>query len=148
MQPNTSDTQFSEETLRQIAADAQRALLRARYCLERSRISRFHCVDHQPETDSRYGRQLWYFEGSAVDELDRRCRIFGAVEYSIQYGLHELVEDGVFEASEQRDRFRHAYVGQRPAISWRNPANRLLIGILLAMTAFTVLSVTVGLLMR
>jgi hypothetical protein len=148
VQPNTSDTHFSEQTLQQIAADAQRALLRARYCLERSRINRFHCIDNQPETDNHYGRQLWYFEGSAVDELDRRCRIFGAVEYSIQYGLHELVEDGVFEAAEQRDRFRNAYAGHRPAISWRNPANRLLIGILLAMTAATVATVTFGLLTR
>lgn len=144
MQPNTSETQFSEQTLQQIAADAQRALLRGRYCMERSRIERFHCIDNQPETDKQYGRQLWYFEGSGVDELDRRSRLFGAVEYSIQYGLHELVEDGVFEAPEQRDRFRHVYAGQRPRVSWRDPGNRLLRAILIAMVAATIGTLAFG----
>ncbi len=138
MQPNTSDKQFSEQTLRQVAADSHRALIRGRYCLERSRIDRFRCVDDQPESHSSYGRQLWYFDGQGVNELDRRNAIYGAVEYSIQYGLHELVEDGVFEAPEQRDRFRHVYGGQRLRPSWREPAQRFLIAALVAATVATI----------
>lgn len=138
MQPNTSDKQFSEEVLRQVLSDARRALVRGRYCLERSKFDHFRCVDDQPETDSRYGRQLWFFDGLGVDELDRRTRIYGAVEYSIQYGLYELVEDGVFEADEQRDRFRNVYVGSFLRPSWREPATRLLIAALIATTAATI----------
>jgi hypothetical protein len=143
MQPNTSDNQFSEHTLRQIAADARRALLRGRYCIERSQVERFRCVEDQPETEHAFGRQLWYFEGTGVDELDRRVRVYGAVEYALQFGLHELVEDGVFDATEQRDRFRHIYQGGRVTPSWRVPLRLLaaasLLGIAASLVAYTVL---------
>jgi hypothetical protein len=135
MQPNTSDNQFSEQTLRQIAADARRALLRGRYCIERSQVERFRCVEDQPETDHAFGRQLWYFEGVGVDELDRRVRVYGAVEYALQFGLHELVEDGVFDAAEQRDRFRHIYQGSRVSLSWGTPIRLLALASLLGIAA-------------
>jgi hypothetical protein len=135
MQPNTSDNPFSEHTLRQVASDARRALLRGRYCIERSQVERFRCVEDQPETDHSFGRQLWYFEGLGVDELDRRVRLYGVVEYGIQYGLHELVEDGVFDAVEQRERFRHIYHGGGIGPSWRAPLQRLLLTAVIAVIA-------------
>jgi hypothetical protein len=137
MHPNTSDHKFSEQTLKQVASDASRAMIRARYCLERSRIDRFACVDAQPETDLAFGRQLWFFEGMGVDELDRRMRVYGAIEYSLQYGLHELVEDGVFEVADQRDRFRHVYRGLGRQPSWKDPAHRwLMLGMVLSASLF------------
>lgn len=142
MHPNTSDTKFSEQTLRQVAADARRSLLRARYCIDRSTIERFSCVDDQTETASEFGRQLWFFEGSGVDELDRRSRIYGAIEYSLQYGLHEMVEDGVFEVAEQRSRFHHVYNGHRQRSTWRHPGHRwLLVGVLATTILFTLYAV-------
>ena len=138
MHPNTSDNKFSEQLLRQVAADARRALLRARYCIERSRIERFMCVDEQEETDTQFGRQLWFFEGSGVDELDRRSQIYGALEYSLQYGLHEMVEDGVFEVAEQRHRFLNVYRSGSQRASWKHPAHRwLLAGVLAVTIAFS-----------
>lgn len=143
MQPNTSDKQFSEQTLRQVAADARRALLRGRYCVERSQIERIRCIDDQEETERAFGRQLWFFDGMGVDEANRRVRVFGAVEYSLQFGLHEMVEDGIFEADDQRDRFRHIYRGHAPRPSWSQPVRRwtlafaaAMIGILIAYAAF------------
>ena len=143
MQPNTSDKQFSEQTLRQVAADARRALLRGRYCVERSQIERIRCVDDQEETEQAFGRQLWFFDGTGVDEGNRRVRVFGAVEYSLQFGLHEMVEDGIFEADDQRDRFRHIYRGHAPRPSWTQPVRRwtlafaaAMIGILIAYAAY------------
>lgn len=138
MHPNTSDTKFSEQTLRQVAADARRALMRARYCVDRSTVERFACVDDQAETEAHFGRQLWFFEGLGVDELDRRLRVYGAIEYSVQFGLHEMVEDGVFEVVEQRNRFQHVYRGNGARPSWRHPAHRwLLVGTLATTAVFT-----------
>lgn len=123
MQPNTSDKQFSEQTVRQVAADARRALVRGRYSPESSQIERLRCVDDQPETEREFGHQLWFFDGFGVDELNRRVRIFGAIEYSLQFGLHELVEDGVFSDDGQRNRFRHVYRGHAPQPTWRHAAH-------------------------
>lgn len=135
-QPNTSDKQqFSEEVLRQVLADARRALVRGRYSLQRSRFEHFRCIDYTAETENAFGRQLWFFDGIGVDELDRRPRIYGALEYSIQYGLHELVEDGIFEVSGQRERFRMGYCGHRFGPTWRHPAHRLLLAGLLGTSA-------------
>lgn len=139
MQPNTSEKKFTEQTLRQVASDAKRALLRARYCIERSQIERFSCVDDSAETDTSFGHQLWFFEGVGFDELDRRTRVYGAVEYSLQYGLHEMVEDGVFEATDQRERFRHVCRGHRYRPAWNHPAHRwLLFGVTMVSTMLLV----------
>lgn len=138
MHPNTSDNKFSEQLLRQVAADARRALMRARYCVDRSRVERFMCVDEQPESDSQFGRQLWFFDGVGVDELDRRLPIYGVIEYSLQFGLHEMVEDGVFEVAEHRIRFHHIYKGAGQKPTWKHPAHRwLLAGVLMTTLIFS-----------
>ena len=134
MQSNTSDKQFSEQTVRQVAADARRALVRGRYCIERSQIEQLRCVDDQAETERAFGHQLWYFDGFGVNESNRRVRVFGAIEYSLQFGLHELVEDGVFDAEDQRDRFRHVYRGHTPQPSWRQTPHRWLMAAMAAVT--------------
>ena len=69
--------------------------MRARFCPDRSDVVQLRCVDDQQETEHTFGNQLWYFEGVGVDEEDCRRSVFGVVEYSVQFGLHELVEDGV-----------------------------------------------------
>lgn len=135
MQPNTSDKHFSEQTVRQVAADAQRALVRGRYAPENSQIEQLRCVDDQPETEREFGHQLWFFDGFGVDETNRRVRIFGAIEYSLQFGLHELVEDGVFEADDQRNRFRHIYRGHAPRPTWRPLTHGWLAAAMAAVTA-------------
>ena len=89
------------------------------------------CVDDQPESEQTFGNQLWYFEGIGVDGEDRRHNVFGVVEYSVQFGLHELVEDGVFDSDYERERFRHQYNREVHRPSWRHPAHRwLLFGVL------------------
>lgn len=117
--------QFSERTLRQVRLDCTRAMIRARFCPERTELLQLRCIDDRAETESTFGNQLWYFEGIGVDDYNRRRTIFGAIEYSMQFGLHELVEDGVFDDDEQRDRFRSVYEreirrpsGQQAAHRW------------------------------
>lgn len=110
MRPDTSSGKFSQQTLRQVAADARRALARLGYCPDRSPVEHLRCVDAVDESETAYGRQLWFFESVGVDSAERRQRVFGGIEYSIQYGLSEPVEDGVFEDAGERDRFRDVYL--------------------------------------
>ncbi|MEL6106255.1 MAG: hypothetical protein AAFU85_09465 [Planctomycetota bacterium] len=101
-------------------------MVRARFCPKRSEIFQMRCVDFRGESETDFGNQLWYFEGVGVDELDRRHSVFGVVEYSTQYGLNELVEDGVFTTENQRERFRSLYEREIQPPHWRQPAHRML----------------------
>lgn len=96
--------------LRQVAADARVALCRAHYQIDGSPIRELRCVEDHPETELEFGRQLWFFESRGEDQYGRRVPLFGAVEYSLQFGLTEIVEDGVFEDTEQRDRFHQVFL--------------------------------------
>ncbi len=126
MSAETRARRFSERTIRQVRLDCNRAMVRARFCPDRSDVVQLRCVDDQPETDQSFGNQLWYFEGVGVDSQDSRHNVFGVVEYSVQFGLHELVEDGVFDSENQRERFRHLYERELHRPSWRHPAHRWL----------------------
>ncbi len=122
MQPELSQHEFPERTVRQVAADARRALIRSGWCPERSRIDRLRCADDIAEHETAYGRQLWLFEAQAVDAYQERspCIVYGVVEYSVQYGYLEPIEDGVFDHEGQRQRFVAVYQGlvMRPSLRW------------------------------
>lgn len=127
MSAQTRTRRFSQRTIRQVRSDATRALIRHRFCPDRSEVLQLRCVEQRDETPSTFGSQLWFFEGVAVDEVDRRSPVYGSIEYSIQYGLHDLVEDGVFDAESQRSRLSQQYFGIEPSPSLRHPAHRLLV---------------------
>ena len=126
--------------MRQVRLDCSRALVRARFCPNRSEFDHLRCVDDHPESEDTFGHQLWYFEGTGVDESDRRHRVFGVVEYSLQFGLHEVVEDGVFDSEEQRERFRHLYEREVRRPVWSHPAHRWLLGGVLVIAAICLAS--------
>ncbi len=125
---------FSEATIRQVRLDCNRAMIRARFCPQRSEILQLRCIDNRAETETEFGNQLWYFEGVGVDELDRRHRVYGVVEYSTQFGLNELVEDGVFTTENQRERFRSLYEREVQRPDWRHPGHRLLAAAVVAVS--------------
>jgi hypothetical protein len=136
MSAETQAIQIPEKIMRQIRTDSQNSILRARLCPARSEILQLRCVDFRRETDSQFGAQLWYFEGFGVDETNRKSPIFGALEYSIQFGLHELVDDGVFDSLAQRDRFHSVYRRGHVRTSMWHPAHRwLIVGMLLVTLA-------------
>lgn len=148
VQPNTSDKQFSEEVLKQVLADARRALTRGHFSAQATSLELVRCIEHQPETDRLYGSQLWFFDATAADENNKRKKVFGVIEYSIQYGMYELVEDGVFESIEQRYRYRSGYRGILPQPRWRDPAHKWLLAAVLAVSAATLAYYTLRLLAR
>ena len=142
MGADTRTRRFSEQVIRQVRLDCTRALVRARFCPDRSELVRLRCMDDRPESELRFGNQLWYFEGVGVDESQRRAGVYGVVEYSVQFGLHEVVEDGVFDSEYQRERFRHLYERETHPPSWRHPAHRWLaagVGVVTAATLAVIL---------
>ncbi|QDT02832.1 hypothetical protein K227x_12110 [Rubripirellula lacrimiformis] len=135
MSADTRTRRFPERTIRQVRLDCTRGLIRARFCPDRSEVIQLRCIDDRLESDDAFGNQLWYFEGVGVDSRDHRHNVYGVVEYSLQFGLHELVEDGVFETEHQRERFRHLYEQEVDRPSWRHPAHRWLAAGLIAVTS-------------
>ncbi|QDV64898.1 hypothetical protein [Crateriforma conspicua] len=129
--------QIAERIVRQVKKDSIRALMRGRYCTARSEIVHLRCIDDHPETDDSFGSQLWYFEGVGVNELDHRHLIYGVMEYSIQFGLLELIDDGVFESEHQRERFRNLYENDYERPSWQQPQHRWLAAGLMTTSALT-----------
>lgn len=147
MPSHISKQQFSEQTLRQVAADCRRALQRAHYNADQSLLERLRCVDEQAETEETFGRQLWYFEGRALTLESQRIRVYGVIEYSVQYGLQELVDDSVMDSPEQRDRFRDDYHRIPRRFSWQHPSIKLIAAGMFGVTiayvsyvAFTILN--------
>ncbi len=134
MSAETSTVRFPERVMRQIRLDAHRALVRARFCSDRSEVLNLRCVDNRRENETDFGAQLWYFDGFGVDEMDRRTPIFGVVEYSIQYELHELIEDGVFDNHSQRERFHYIYERDQLGPAWGMPLRSwIAVGVLFAL---------------
>lgn len=137
-----SEHRFDERLVRQVRSDSQRALIRARFCPDGSEILGLRCVDDRHETERSFGSQLWYFEAVASDRQQGQHLVHGVIEYSMQYGLQELVDDGAFASEHQRDRFRSLYLQEFQEPSWRQPAHRWL-----AAGVMTVAAITFGLLL-
>jgi hypothetical protein len=136
MSAETQTVQIPERIMRQIRTDSQNAILRARLCPSRSTITQLRCVDFRRETETEFGSQLWYFEGFGVDETNGRLPIFGALEYSLQFGLHIMVDDGVFDSLSQRDRFHSVYRRGQVRTSLWHPGHRwLAVGMMLVAVA-------------
>lgn len=126
MSAETRAVRFPERIMRQIRLDSHRAIVRAHFCPDRSEVLNLRCLDNRRENESVFGSQLWYFDGVGVDESDRRLPIYGVVEYSIQFGLHELVEDGVFDTNAEREKFNSVHHREHFGSAWTSPAQRWL----------------------
>ena len=139
MGANTGTQRFSEQTIKQAQLDCKRAMVRARFCADRSEVLQMRCVDYHPESVDQYGNQLWYFEGEAFDSRDRCHLVYGVVEYSTQYGINELVEDGVYDSEHQREKYRNLYERDVFQPTWRHPAHHWLAAGLIAVSSIWLL---------
>lgn len=102
-------------------------MARAKFSEGLSQAAQLRCIDDCPESEERFGTQLWYFEGLGIDAQEKQHRVYGVVEYSLQYGLHELVEDRVFQSEQQRDQYRRYYQRDSQRKRWHHPANHWLL---------------------
>lgn len=124
MSSEASDLQFSQEIWKTVSDQAKRCLFRREFCPEQSRIENLRCVHFEEEVDSSYGRQLWYFEAIGIDQIGRRHMLYGALEFSIQYGLLESSQAALFDDPDHRQRFLYAATHPFRNRVWVNASTR------------------------
>jgi hypothetical protein len=124
MTTHTTQLQFPKETWQLVSDQARQCLLRREFCPEQSRIDSLRCVHYEDELDVSYGRQIWYFEASAVDPVDRRHMLYGALEMSIQYGLLVPSQAALFEHADHRQRFLQAATDTMRERVWEHASTR------------------------
>lgn len=132
MTPDASFYQFSKEIWEAVNSQARSTLSRKEFCTEQSRIESVRCVHLDEETEYQYGRQIWFFEASAVDPIGRRLRLYGALEFSVQYGLLEPARAALMEDAQHRQRFLHSLVRPYQSEAWKHASTRLWVRLTLA----------------
>ncbi len=138
MTPETSFYQFSKEVWQAVNHQARHALLRKEFCPEESRIESLRCVFLEEETDGDYGRQVWFFEASGVDPIGRRHRLFGALDFSVQYGLLQPSTAMLAEEPAHRQRLLQSISNPTESLVWANPSTKVWVRLTLA--SVTILS--------
>lgn len=145
MSSETSHIQFSRHIWQAVGEQAKRCLMSREFCPDQSKIDNLRCVHFEEEIESCYGRQLWYFEAMGVDGEQKRHRLFGALEFSVQYGLLEACQAALFEDPDNRQRFLNAATQPIRSRIWDHAGTRfwvrmVIVGVL-SITAFGILQV-------
>ena len=132
MTPETSFHQFSREVWRAVNEQARFALLRKEFCPEESRIESLRCVYLDEETDVEFGRQIWFFEAAGVDPVGRRHRLYGALDFSVQYSLLEPTRAMLTDEPHHRQRLLQSMTRAVDSRIWGNPSTRVWVRLTLA----------------
>ncbi|MEM7473662.1 MAG: hypothetical protein AAF483_01580 [Planctomycetota bacterium] len=132
MKQGTTSYQFSKEVWQTVNDQAMNALLRKEYCPEESRIEAISCVHLDEEAESDYGRQIWFFEASGVDPVGRRHRLYGALDFSVQYGLLEPSRAMLMSEPNHRQRFLQSVVRPIESQIWAAPSTKVWVRLTLA----------------
>ena len=132
MRPDASYHPFSKEIWQAVTNEARSALVRKEYCSEQSRVESVRCVYLDQETDDSFGRQVWFFEANAIDPVGRQHRLYGALEFSVQYGLLEPCRVALMEDPTHRQRFLQGLIEPLPMEPWSAPSTRIWVRLTLA----------------
>jgi hypothetical protein len=124
MTSEASHLSFPRQIWQAVSDHARKCLLRREFCPEHSKIENLRCVHYREELDLCYGRQLWYFEAIGVDPVGRRHMLYGALDFSIQYGMMEASQAALFEDPEHRQRFFYAATHASREAVWHQPYTR------------------------
>ncbi|MDZ4848454.1 MAG: hypothetical protein SGI77_04120 [Pirellulaceae bacterium] len=124
MAPEADPIQFPRQIWQTVSGQARQVLVEKEYCAEQSRVENLRCIHFEDETDSKYGDQLWYFEAIGIDPIGRRHMLYGALDFSVQYGLLIPSQTALFEDAELRQRFVTTDFNTTNQIGWINPTAR------------------------
>ncbi len=125
MTPDASFYQFSEEVWQAVNFQVRRTLARKEFCPEQSRVDSVHCEHLEDETEFNYGRQVWFFDAIGVDPVGRHQRVYGALEFAVQYGLLEPARAVLMDEPLHRQRFLQSIVRPTQADVWASPSSKL-----------------------
>lgn len=132
MRPDASFHPFSKEIWQAVTNQARNALVRKEYDPDQSRVESVRCVYLDQETDTSFGRQVWFFEAIGIDPIGRQHRLYGALEFSVQFGLLEPCRAALMADAAHRQRFLHGLIEPAPVEPWSAPSTRVWVRLTLA----------------
>lgn len=132
MTPDAEFYQFSKEVWQTVQDQARSALIRREYCPEDSRVDSIRCVFLDEESEAGYGRQVWFFEASGIDPVGGRHRLYGALDFSVEYGLLEPSRAMLLEDPHHRQRFLESIARPTHSQVWAAPSTRVWVRLTLA----------------
>jgi hypothetical protein len=124
MYPEADPIHLSRQIWQAVSDHALRAVARREFCPEQSRIENLRPVYSVDEDDHEFGRQLWCFEAMGITVGGRRQVVYGMMEFSVQYGLLEPQQSGLFEDANERDRWISRMTSQTPPDAIHSGVNR------------------------
>jgi hypothetical protein len=132
MTPDASFYQFSKEVWELVNDQARQSLIRKEFILDQSQIESVRCVHLDEESEGEFGRQVWFFEATATDPVGRKHRLFGALDFSVQYGLLEPMRAMLMDEPQHRQRFLQSIVRPSERHVWVNPSTKVWVRLTLA----------------
>ncbi|MFN3190327.1 MAG: hypothetical protein ACE361_07355 [Aureliella sp.] len=124
--------QFSKEIWQAVNDQAMSALIRKEYSPEDSKIDSIRCVHLDEELDDQFGRQIWFFEAAGVDPVGRQHRLYGALDFSVQYGLLEPTRAMLMSEPHHRQRFLQSVARPKDSQVWSAPSTKVWVRLTLA----------------
>ncbi|MCC6511162.1 MAG: hypothetical protein IT423_18825 [Pirellulaceae bacterium] len=82
-----------------------------------------------------FGRQVWFFEAIGIDPVGRQHRLYGALEFSVQFGLLEPCRAALMDDPAHRQRFLHGLIEPISPDPWSAPSTRIWVRITCASVA-------------
>ncbi|MCA9130149.1 MAG: hypothetical protein KDB22_23840 [Planctomycetales bacterium] len=143
MTSDASFYQFSKEVWQAVQDQAIETLGRREFCLETSRVNAMRCVHLVEEAECEFGRQVWFFEAVAVDPIGNGHRLYGALDFSVQFGLLEPMRTMLMDQPHHRQRYLQSVCGQSDNQVWRHPSTK--IWVLLTVASAIILTALWGL---
>jgi len=132
MRPDASFHPFSKEIWQAVTNQARSALVRKEFCPEQSRVESVRCVYLDQESEFNFGRQIWFFEAIGIDPVGRQHRLYGALEFSVQFGLLEPCRAALMADPTHRQRFLQGLIEPQPVEPWSAPSTRIWVRLTIA----------------
>ena len=132
MKSEATSQQFSKEVWQAVSNQAADALVRKEFSAEASRIESIRCVHFEDETEACFGRQVWFFEAQGIDPLDRTHQLYGALDFSVQFGLMEPIRAILLDSPCHRQRFLQSVTQPLEARVWAAPSTKLWVRLTMA----------------
>ncbi len=132
MTSDASFYQFSKEVWQLVNDQARQSLVRKEFSPDDARIESVRCVHLNEEGEVTFGRQIWFFEATAFDPIGRQHRLFGALDFSVQYALLVPVRAMLMDEPQHRQRFLQSIVHPCESQVWGNPSTKVWVRLTLA----------------
>ncbi len=132
MTPDASFYQFSKEVWELVNEQARQSLDRKEFRSEDARIESIRCVHLDEEGEFDYGRQVWFFEATAMDPVGKHHRLYGALDFSVQYALLVPMRAMLMDDPHHRQRFLHSIVKPLESQVWVTPSTKIWVRLTLA----------------